>query len=342
MNESIKNKILSTRFENDAAQGFDLVHGSEAFFNNIKSPFNPPKPKSLWGSWGFLAFEIFVVAGLLVAGKYLDFGTQATAQKSARVEVPVTVNEQPQPVNDQTAFVAPLAPEKKSVYSEQQVLNKLTDPNPVVKKDSVIVAEPQVPLVVITKPDSLNVHDPVFTYVYTNNQVKYRMRYVEDLLVVNYSDTTKKLKLDPYTSGTEAKFESKNNTERLTPVPQYKLVENTDYLIKLARPLKAMQEKRYKDAMTSFKYMLKDRKDDQNVLFYGALSLIEMGSHSKALVFLEKLKQVENPVFDEDADWLLAKVYRELGMDTKAKAILKTIANSNSFYKAQAKQELKK
>jgi hypothetical protein len=343
MNELNKNKILQTRFENDAAQGFKTVHGAEEFFRNMKSPFNAPAPKPFWSSWGFVLIEIVMVAGLVVAGQYLNFDSPATAKTQLHVEVPVAVNVETvePPMENMAEIVAPVIP-KQTTHTQQLVLNKLTDPNPAIKTDTVAVKNVPAPLEAITKPDSVKMQDPVFTYIYKDNQAKYRMRYVEDLLVVNYSDTALRPKLNPYTNGTEAKYESKTNNDRLAPVAEFKMVENNDYLIKLARPLKAMQQKRYKEAMTSFKFMLKDKPADQNVLFYGALTFIEMGNHSKALVFLEKLKLVENPVFDEDPDWLLAKVYKELGRDAEAKAILKTIASSNSYYKNQAKAELKK
>ncbi|HYG53589.1 MAG TPA: tetratricopeptide repeat protein [Flavobacteriales bacterium] len=341
MNEIIKNKILSARFEKDASQGFELVHGSEEFFKNIKSPFEAPGAKLAKGTWQFIALEIVIAVGLIVAGNYMNVEPQTGAETVMPFPVLVMPEKGPQPeVKTEPVVIATL--HQKSSYSKQQVLDKLTDPNPIVKTDTVHITEISQPLVTITKPDSLNIYDPGFTYIYQNNQSKYRMCYVEDLLIVNYSDTAKKAKLDPYLSGTEARWESKNDRMALEPVQPFKLVENTDYLIRITRPLKFMKEKKYKDALKSFRNMIKENAADQNALFYGALCYIELGNHSKALVFLNKLKETENPVFTEDADWMLAKVYREMGMESSAKGMLKTIAHSNSYYRAQAVQELKK
>lgn len=345
MNKLSKNKLLENRFESDANQGYELVHGSREFFDGIKSPFgNQPKAGSI-SSWGFLSLEIVVAVALLGTAKLIDISTssnefafapktvmQEVINKSADVSVDFIVEAEKNPIKDINfkGIPEPVLPSSFStaiVADSTPVLYTLEENG------------------VIEKMDSITTIDPKFAYTYADNKSKYELRYVEELLVIDYTDTLfTGIKLEPVLSGVPAPFENKDkiNSNNIRNESAKTFVKTNGYLDELHKPLRLLMQKKYTNALKGFKGLLKTEPNDQNALFYGGLAFYNTGNYNEAKECFEKIKILKDPLFEEDADWLLVRIYAETGDQTRSLVLLNQIAHSNSFYREKALEEIKK
>ncbi len=345
MNNIDKNKILENRFKSDASQGFNLVHGADDFFKTIKSPFKANPKGSSMSHWGFLSLEIIVVITLIVTAKLIDISTDSSefAFSSSTPE---------------TQIVSPeIIPEEKFIITETvsvKTINahKIIKQNPILPSSfsNAISADTASALMImnpnglIEKVDSVVEIKPKYSFMYADVKAKYELRYLENLLVIDYSDTLfTGEKLDPLLTGVPALYENKDKiaNNQLNPSGANTFVKRDDYLERLNKSLRFLMNKKYEKALKEFKELLDKDAADQNALFYGGLAYFNIADYSSALISFEKLKQIKNPLFEEDADWLMVKVYQGLGLTENATKLLQTIAHSNSFYRAQAIEELK-
>lgn len=346
MNKVNKNKILENRFEGDASQGFNLVHGADDFFKTIKSPFKAAPKGISMSHWGFLSLEIIVVITLIVTAKLIDISTDSSefAFSSSQPEKQIAV---PEIVPEEKFIITETAP--VTTVSVHKIINQ--DPILPSSFSNAINTDTTSTLMVlnvnglIEKVDSVVKTEPRYSFSYADVKAKYELCYLENLLVIDYSDTLfTGEKLDPLLTGVPAPYENKDKiaNNKLNPSGSNTFVKRDDYLERLNKPLRSLMNKKYERALKGFKEILEKDAADQNALFYGGLAYFNLADYSNALISFEKLKQIKDPLFEEDADWLMAKVYQGLGLTDNATKLLQAIAHSNSFYRAQAIEELKR
>jgi len=82
--------------------------------------------------------------------------------------------------------------------------------------------------------------------------------------------------------------------------------------------------------------------DDTELMFYAAYSYSVNAKNTKAIKFYNKVIESQDPYYKVEAKWHLAKKYIDLNNKEKAKPLLDELVSSNSRYKSQAKDELKK
>jgi tetratricopeptide (TPR) repeat protein len=345
MSELNKDKILEKRFDNDSSEGFDFVHGADDFFNLIKSPFKVVPKAGTLSPFGLLSLEIVIVITMLLTAKLIDLSTDSS--EFSFNSTSISPKAKPE-----------ILPEEKFIVNEPK-LNESTLTHKIVKQNpiqpssfsSAIASDSSTTLFalnangLIEKVDSVVKTEVKLLYVYPDVKQYYELRYMQDLLVIDYSDTLfTGEKLKPLLTGVPALYENKEKAgnNQVKNLQTNTFVKLDDYLELLNRPLQFLVKKKYEKALKGFNELLEKDIEDQNALFYGGLAYFNLAEYSNALVSFEKLKQIKNPLFEEDADWLLVKVYQGLGLSNKAMKLLETIAQSNSFYRDQAIQELKR
>jgi tetratricopeptide (TPR) repeat protein len=82
--------------------------------------------------------------------------------------------------------------------------------------------------------------------------------------------------------------------------------------------------------------------DDTELMFYAARSYDVNVKNTKAIKFYNKVIESQDPYYKVEAKWHLAKKYIDLNNKEKAKPLFEELVSSNSRYKSQAKDELKK
>lgn len=345
MSKKEKYKTISKRFDQEAQEGFNQVPGAQEFFDGLKNPFGQTKtqPEKLPGNKRFIVFEILVVIGLLFLLKFMRFGSDgketAFSFEPKQEQPQAIINVDPDKVNEPQEIPVQLTnpvPVKKRVKMEPLAEKSFTRP---MDADTFMVINNASPFISEPIIDTAAPAPAPAIYHYKDHRKKYRLRYVADLLVIDYSDSTRKPKLKPVLTGTPASFESDTVWAKVKDyyAQEHPETKKSNYLDRLGKGLKYFRNEEYKNALEVFSFILKENPKDQNALFYGALSLYEKEKYAKAMIMFDELAQVEEGIFEQDVDYYCALVWIKNGQTKKALDKLKLIASSDSFYKDKAK-----
>ena len=188
--------------------------------------------------------------------------------------------------------------------------------------------------------------------------------YMEELLIVDYSDIYSENDKSPNEEPSISMEESIEETEALlqsTPASfeneekfaeQFaakKLEENrskntieSSYAKVLQEGLKLYNEKKYDRAIAQLNLILAKYPVDHNALFYIGLSYAKIKKYNKAIDILDAVYKLENTPFKADAEWQKALVLIEKGDTKKARNLLDKIVLDNGYYAIFAKEELEK
>ncbi|MCF8298500.1 MAG: hypothetical protein K9J13_13210 [Saprospiraceae bacterium] len=97
----------------------------------------------------------------------------------------------------------------------------------------------------------------------------------------------------------------------------------------------------YKAAIGLFNVVLADSINHYNSLYYGGVSYYQLNKNDSALVYFNKVLEVEKGSFHEDAMWYKALILKRKNKIPEAKLLLQSIINENGKYKIQANEMLK-
>ncbi len=113
------------------------------------------------------------------------------------------------------------------------------------------------------------------------------------------------------------------------------------YMGFLRETLRGFKHKKYQAILPAWKTILKQFPDDDNALFYGALTKFKLEQYEASVADLEQV--LDNPMsnFNEEADWYLALNYYHLGQKQACCAILERIIKEATFYKEKAQLLIK-
>lgn len=112
----------------------------------------------------------------------------------------------------------------------------------------------------------------------------------------------------------------------------------TPKLINLA--LKNFSKQQFEAAIANLKPIIKINRDDPNALFYIGASYYYQKNYPQALIMLNRIGNLSNNVFKQEAYWYKAICFIDLQKTTEAKTLLQHIADAQGFYAAQAKKQL--
>lgn len=108
----------------------------------------------------------------------------------------------------------------------------------------------------------------------------------------------------------------------------------------LKQGLECFNKGKYTKAISSFQLLLENNPDDINALFYGGLSLSQMGKNNSAINYLEHVLKSSNNVFYQEAKWNLALLKLKTSEQETAKQLLIEIVNEKGFYSQKAQEKL--
>ncbi len=138
-------------------------------------------------------------------------------------------------------------------------------------------------------------------------------------------------------TGTPASKEGKNSEE---PVSEMQEIE-IPYIEYLSKTMRKFSRGSYKNALTRFDVILETYKDDVNANFYSGLCLYNLGEYEEAIDRFLACRLSVYTNFDEEAQWMTALSYEELGQNDKARIYFQKIIDQGGFYKKRAQSKMK-
>lgn len=167
------------------------------------------------------------------------------------------------------------------------------------------------------------------------NKKRYPYTYLRNLKVTDYRkirflETPEKRELSGISANSE-NLEHLSNFEKLRNDSVY-------YMDFLKETLRGFQNKKYQPIISAWDQMLSAYPDDDNALFYRAISYYYLSEFENSIKDL--LAVLSNPMsnFDEEAEWYLALNYHHSGQKQNCKNSLADIIKRNAFYSQQAQR----
>lgn len=108
------------------------------------------------------------------------------------------------------------------------------------------------------------------------------------------------------------------------------------YLNLLNKAILDFSKADYKLALLHFDEILQTYSDDANALFYGAMSLYNLGQFEQAEGRFLKLQLIPFANFNEEGNWYLLHVYQKSKKEQAFNSLKKAIVEQNGFYAKKA------
>ena len=138
-------------------------------------------------------------------------------------------------------------------------------------------------------------------------------------------------------SGVPANKEGEHSEE---PVSEMQDVE-IPYTEYLSKTMRKFSRGTFKNALSRFDIILTTYGDDVNANFYSGLCLYNLGEYEEAIDRFLACRLSDFSNFDEEAQWMTALSYEELGQTEKARTYFKQIVEQGGFYKKRAQAKMK-
>jgi tetratricopeptide (TPR) repeat protein len=164
--------------------------------------------------------------------------------------------------------------------------------------------------------------------------------YLHRLKLVDYRKYRSKPKVKTtqvVLTGTPA---SQEGRESDAPISEMKEIE-IPYIEYISKTMGKFSRGSYKNALSRFDIILETYNDDVNANFYSGLCLYNLGQYEEAIDrFLACRLSIYNN-FNEEAQWMTALCYEELGQVEKARSYYQKIIDQGGFYKKRAEAKMK-
>ena len=102
--------------------------------------------------------------------------------------------------------------------------------------------------------------------------------------------------------------------------------------------MKNFSAQKFQAAIAKLKPLL--NKDDPNAFFYTGSAYYYEKNYAQALVMLNRIGNLQNNIFKQEAYWYKALCCIDLQKNDEAKTLLQHIADAQGFYATQAKKQL--
>ncbi len=110
----------------------------------------------------------------------------------------------------------------------------------------------------------------------------------------------------------------------------------------LSRALQKYQEKDFETAVVLFEEVLKRREEDMGSKLYSGISYLEIREYVDASKSFNEIIEHNDNLYIEQAEWYLGFCYLMKDETEKARGQFAGIAESDSYYKEQAREIIKK
>ena len=337
----IESKILQGEFELDAIEGFqetpealDRLKLKKAEFfakSQIKAGFSTKNLRIL-----FIACIaiIFIGIGIIV---------QLTNNTSETILVDHNQKKKTTPIKEKLV-ISPVVDtisqdiiEMKPIEKKKQVLSKT------IKDESIQVLQKEISEEEEIEIERINI-ESIETFLENPNVLNFiRTKsmptlFFSDLKVIDYSKTyTHPINVLSFGfTGTPANKEDENSDSFSDGT-----VKSIEYLTYLEDAMELFAMEDYRGALSKYRTILTFYENDENAFFYGGLCLYNLNRPKTAIEYLQNNQDSDYFIFNQEANWLVAKCHYEIGNIDTTKNLLKKIINEGGFYKKQAQGWLK-
>lgn len=337
----IESKILQSEFDSDALEGFQespealdrLQLKKSEFFakNQIKSGFSSKSITILIAS-----LCAFVIVGSILLVK---LNKTNPAENIAQNTKP----------NKQDEVVAPkeipASVDTVSKEIEEMVLIETSEQltSNIIKKESIQVLrkeiseeeEIEIEKINIESIESFLDNPKVLHFIQTK---KMPTLFFSDLKVIDYSKTyTHPIDVLSFNfTGTPANKEDEHSESFKDGE-----IKHIEYLTYLEEAMELFSYEDYRGSLAKYRTILKFYENDENAFFYGGLCLYNLNQPKTAISYFQHNQNSDNYIFNQEANWLIAKCYYQIGDKATVKNVLHKIIAQNGFYKEQAEKWLK-
>ncbi len=108
-----------------------------------------------------------------------------------------------------------------------------------------------------------------------------------------------------------------------------------------SKALSDFKAKKYQTANDGFEELIKQNKNNPEALYYSGLSLYNMKKFQTSLERLNKVLELKENKYTEDAEWYVAKIYKKLNNKKEAIKKYRTVIKRGNKYKTEAEKNLK-
>jgi tetratricopeptide (TPR) repeat protein len=330
----IESKILQSDFDSDAIEGFqgtpealDRLQIKRAEFfkkNQIKSGFSAKNTIILTS---IVCVSILFGSILLIKFNKTENNTVISQTKPLPVTEPAH-----QTILATVDTVSTELEEMVMIESTKQVRSKT------VKNDAIQVLQKEISDEEEIELERINI-ESIESFLESPKVLEYiRLKkmptiFFSDLKVIDYSKTYTH-PIDVLTfkfTGTPADLEDEKSTSFSDGE-----IKHIDYLVYLEEAMLLFSEENYRGALAKYRTILKYYEKDENAFFYSGLCLYNLNQPKTAIKHFENNQNSENFIFNQEATWLIAKCYQEIGNQAAVKRKLQQIILQNGFYKKQA------
>lgn len=332
---SVEAKEVSSSFEADAMEGWEAMNYDVGVMRNLDKKF---MDSSNIG-W-YITGSVVVAATIVTTVLWNANPEESKAAQVAQADDKITELLEDQEVTlEQTDIVLPdsisvLENAPKELQIEPKKIEKEFNE---MKTEYIDKTPPPIEMIPLDKVRMQIRHiEPEFI----DESKKAAEIYLSRLKLVDYRKyrSTPKVKTKQVVlTGVPANKESEESED---PVSEMQEIE-IPYIEYLSKTMKKLSHGSYKNALTRFDVILETYKDDVNANFYSGLCLYNLGQYEEAIDrFLAcRLSKFNN--FDEEAQWMTALSYEELGQDEKARTYFQKIIDQGGFYKKRAQAKMK-
>jgi tetratricopeptide (TPR) repeat protein len=314
-------KALQSNFDADTLDGFENHPDAFQALNRMDRKFFKQK-FTLYKIVGSITIILLVLVGAYQLNK--------SAASHVQIKQAEIIEKTDYKTAEHIELMKPLNENKQIKVSEIKAELKKHKENNV----TVILHEHNSPIaepVSIEKLPTKKIETPETQLAPVSNAKKGKEIVLSDLLLIDYRAYRSKPSITIETmllTGLPAN-EEKATSEEPTSTWTKQDIPYIDYL---SKSIQFFSKGKTKKALERFEVILKTYPDDLNALFYGGLCYYNLGQFNQAKQNFETCLNNEFLNFNEEANWYLMKSLKELGEETKAKALYNKIKKEGGFY----------
>lgn len=332
--QTIEAKQVSSSFEADAMEGWETMNYDVGVMANLDKKF---MGTSNFG-W-YLGGSIVVAAALVTLffwdSPVSDLGTQGNQPNekiTALLDDQELTLEQSDIVLPDSISEMVIAPQELQI--EPKVIQKEFKEMQTEYKEKVpprieMIALDEIRIPIKTaKPEIIQEHKTAAEiYLFDLKLIDYR-KYRSRQAV-----KTKSVVL----TGTPADRADQNSDETVSEMQEIEI----PYIEYLSKTMNKFSRGSLKNALSRFDIILATYNDDVNANFYSGMCLYNLGEYEEAINRFLACRLSIYSNFDEEAQWMTALSYEELGQNDKALKYFKQIVEQGGFYKKRAQAKMK-